>query len=440
MNKNTFDTSYALGEMDDALVSEAARAGKKRRRAAWLIPAAAALIMIAGTAIVLPKILNKVNEISAALNTPAPYYGDPTAAPAETDAAATFDPAEATIEPMMTQPPEEPPVERRNYMTVVELKAAVSSGKHSEGDALDGLTEIYMPVRVPYGAELEDIDVMPERVKVTYKISDEYAVEEDDPNRVVLVWYRNWEKGTAESFARSLHDSEYGYFFREAYGTWIFQTGLEIVAVWEENGRGFELVLPGYYAEDGDIMNFKQLTRVKLDEASEHDPYEGGEDDCYLQLKELEFTFAPTASFAYGRSYYDPERIGGGVGTMLDADGVGFIESIPEDMRDLENLMKYFPHTGNLYEFVLRDNTEIASIDVYDVITLEPIALDITADELRDIADGNVSEELQDRIFRACAGCVLVDVTALHTGDYIAELNEYECDAYHCGFIIECGD
>ena len=210
--------------------------------------------------------------------------------------------------------------------------------------------------------------------------------------------------------------------------------------MWEENGYGFELIMPAYYGEDEDVLRYKDLTVVPLDEASAHDPYEGLEDDGYLQLKEHEFTYAPRTTFAYGTTCYEPEQVlGGSEGRMLHTDGLGFIESIPDEEKGYDRIMRYFPQVGRLFEPVLRENAEIAEIDVYDPITLETIKLDISMDELRDIADGNVSAQMEDYIFGDCGGCVLVDMIVVHTGDYAAEFDEYEIDAYHCGFILNCG-
>lgn len=451
MNDKTIKTSEALTDMDDALVSEAANAGKmKKNPLPWLI-SAAALVLIVGAAITLPKLLApKKADIDANLPDSAGYTETteapaPTEVPAPSEAngdaevAATLDPAMAAAEPIETAPVvyAEPKV----FDSVVTLSAEVNSGEHNDSaDVLSGLDMIYMPTRVIYGAELEDITVESDKVTVTYGIDKDYIVEEEDPNRVVLIWFRNWQKGSAEEFARSISDNNFGFFFHEVFGTWSFQSNLEQIAVWEENGYGFELIMPAYYGEDEAVLRYKDLTMVPLDEASAHDPYEGLEDDGYLQLKEHEFTYAPRTTFAYGTTYYEPEQVlGGSEGRMLHADGLGFIESIPDEEKGYDRITRYFPQVGRLFEPVLRENAEIAEIDVYDPITLETIKLDISMDELRDIADGNVSAQMEDYIFGDCRGCVLVDMIVVHTGDHIAELDEYEIDAYHCGFIIDCG-
>lgn len=455
MNKDIFEAANVIADIEDEMISDAAAAKKKPAfRMGWLA-AAAAVAVLAGAAIALPKIIKpKGNDVTASVPTNAPVYSGETNAPGEavstpsptetawTDVDATNAPDEpfSSSEPMMTAAPQPTAPSVMNYSSVQTLQLAVSSGKNKdENDPLYGLDYIYMPVRVPYGAELTDIEVSVDSVIITYGIKKNYVVEEDDPNRVVLVWHRNWIKGSAEEYARSLNESMRGYFFRETYGVWVFQFNLEMAAIWEEDGKGFELIMPGYCSDDADVMKYKDLTLVKLDEAWDHDPFEGNEDDGFLQIRELEFIYAPRVSFAYGVSYFDPERLGEGPGSMMSSEGLGFIESIPEDQRSYDKIMKYFPQFGRLFETVLRDGAEIVRIDVYDPITFEPIELDISMDALRRIADGEVSEEMSSYIFGDCRGSVLVDMVVEHRGDYISELDEYELEAYHCAFIIDCG-
>lgn len=442
MNKNTFDTSFALGEMEDSLVSEAARAGKvKKSRAPLFAAAAAALVFAIGAAIVLPKLIKPAQpEVTAE-------------APITTQAApeenydellpSVSEPTEpepaSTEEPLTTMPPEPEKYEPQSFDTVVALSAAVNNSQGRQNGALKGLDYIYMPTRVPYGAELEDITVDKESVVVTYHINKKYVHEEDDPNRVVLIWHRNWLVGSTEEYARALHDSLSGYFYREAYGARIFQFELEMAAVWEEDGRGFELIMPGYYCEDSEVMKYKDLTKVKLDEASAFEPLVGDDDGGFFCLREQEFTYSVRTSFAYGRSWYKPEVLGEAEGRMLSAEGLDFIESIPKEQRGYDNIMVFFPQVGRLFEPVLRDGAVIVRIDVYDPITLEPIGLDITMDELRDIANGDVSADMQRYIFGDCRGAVLVDTVVERPGEYVEEAGEYEAEAYHCGFIIDCG-
>ena len=451
MSDKTFDVSAALTEMDDALVSEAANAGAKRKsRLGWLIPAAAALVVAAGAAIVLPKLLAPRNgDIEASLPEPAEILeATEEPAPAETnggaDVVATFDPAMTTVEPEETAPVIDEPAyaEPKVFDSVVTLSAEVGSGGHSDGsDVLSGLDMIYMPTRVIYGAELEDITVETDCVTVTYGIKKEYVHEEDDPNRCVLIWFRNWQKGSAEEYARSLNVDMGGFFFHEVYGAWAFQSNLETVVVWEENGCGFELIMPAYYCEDGDIMTYKDVTPVPLGEASAHDPLEGLDDGGYLKLKEHEYTYAPLTTFAYGTTYYEPEGVlGGAEGRMIHTDGLGFIESIPEEQKGYDHIMHYFPQVGRKFEPVLSENAAIAEIRIYDPITLEPIKYGLTYDDVMSIAEGGFSAEVENYIFRDCRGCVLVDMVVEHRGDFIEAMGEYELDAYHCGFILDCGN
>ena len=455
MNKDIFEAANVIADIEDEMISDAAAAKKKPAfRMGWLA-AAAAVVVLAGAAIALPKIIKpKGNDVTASVPTNAPVYSGETNAPGEavstpaptetawTNVDATNAPDEpfSSSEPMMTAKPQPTAPSVRNYSSVKTLQLAVSENKNKDkNDPLYGLDYIYMPVRVPYGAELEDIEVGIDSVIITYGIKKNYVVEEDDPNRVVLVWHRNWIKGSAEEYARSLNESMRGYFFRETYGVWVFQFNLEMAAIWEEDGKGFELIMPGYYSEDAEVMKYKDLTLVKLDEAWDHDPFEGNEDDGFLQIRELEFIYAPRVSFAYGVSYFDPERLGEGPGSMMSSEGLGFIESIPEEQRGFDNIVRYFPQVGYNFEPVLRDGAEIVRIDVYDPVTLEPLELDIELDRLYKIAVGDVEKELNERIFGPCRGMVLVDMVVEHRGELIEELGEYELEAYHCGFNIDCG-
>lgn len=452
MNNDIFEAANVIADIDDGFIADAANAKKAPARIYKWLAAAAAVVVLAGAAIALPKLIKpKGNEISAQLPTNAPSYAEETSMPAENDMEASttnapmptdawIAPIQTTAEPMNTAGPKPTAPARANFDSVQTLQLAVSSGKNAdENDPLYGLDYIYMPTRVPAGAELEDIEVGIDSVIITYGIKKNYVHEEDDPNRVVLVWHRNWIKGTAEEFARSLNESMRGYFFRETYGVWVFQYNLEMAAIWEEDGKGFELIMPGYYSEDAEVMKYKDLTLVKLDEAMDHDPFEGNEDDGFLQISELGYIYAPRVAFAYGVSYFDPERLGEGPGSMMSSEGLGFIESIPEDQRGYDNITRYFPQTGYLFEPVLRDGAEIVRIDVYDPIALEPIELDIELERLYEIARGEVDEALSDLIFGDCRGMVLVDMVVEHRGVLIEELGEYELEAYHCGFMIDCG-
>ena len=78
MNKSTFEISDALGEMDDALVSEAVHACNKPRRSRLplVIAAAAALVILIGGAIALPKLLNHGQGEVSALVTQEPHADD----------------------------------------------------------------------------------------------------------------------------------------------------------------------------------------------------------------------------------------------------------------------------------------------------------------------------------------------------------------------------
>jgi hypothetical protein len=456
MNNDFFEAANVIADIDDGFIADAANAKKAPARIYKWLAAAAAVVVLAGAAIALPKLIKpKGNEISAQLPTNAPSYAEETSMPGEaasTNAPMPTDawiaPIQTTAEPMSTAEPAEPKPTAHamaNYDSVQTLQLAVSSGKNADkNDPLYGLDYIYMPARVPDGAELRDIEITREYASVSYFISHEFGpdVDEDDPeypDRFVLIWHRDWQEGSAEEYARSLHDSMSGYFFCETFGMWTFQTGLERVAVWEENGRGFTVIIPCSSADREEIVRFRDVVKVALDETNAHEPYVGNDDGGYLKLKENNLTEVPVTTFAYGVTYYKPETLGGGEGRMMRAEGVGFIESIPEEQYGYDHIFRYFPQTSYLFEPVLRDNAEIVRIDVYDPITLEPLELDIELDRLYRIAIGDVEEELNERIFGPCRGGVLVDMIVLHNGDYIEDLDEYEYEAYHCGFIIDCG-
>ena len=58
MNKQTFNASLAMSDMDDALISEAVNVKKpKPNRLGW-IAAAAAAVLVVGAAIAVPKLIN----------------------------------------------------------------------------------------------------------------------------------------------------------------------------------------------------------------------------------------------------------------------------------------------------------------------------------------------------------------------------------------------
>ena len=443
MNKHTFETSNALGELDDSLVSEAARASKpKGRRLGIVLAAAAALVLALGLAVALPGLLKpKADDRSALAATEAPANTEETApAPTEalTEAPVVITPAPVhetsapTALPTQAYHTASQPVGQAKFTAVSAVALAVSSGYFDgKNEPLNGLTEIYMPKKVPYGAEFSDITITNEYVAVNYGISEDWISAEEDPNRFVFIWHRNWVSGTAESYAAS-RAGNYGE-VNNKNGIWIIHpfSGVENYAVWEKDGKGFEIIVPGNYPEDSDIIGFTKFDRVSMDEAYSYAPAEGFEADGYMWLEENGMGIAPVSRFAYGTTYYLPED--GGEGSMLYTEGYGFPDGIKKPIKEL-------PHVGRLFTPVLLEDTEIVTVNVYDAVTLEPIALDITLDELRDIAALNVSSELRDRICGACSGCVLVDVVVAHNRNFIPELNEYEIEAFHCGFILEFGN
>ena len=427
MNKRAFEVSDALTDMDDAIVSEAVHAAKKAKksRLSIMLTAAAALVVV-GTMTAIMGLSNQSSvKNSAVIPTTAPndsIYGlDQTASP-------------WTSDPFHTAPAAQKASTAR-FNTVSAVAMAVNTGwRTGENEALHELTKIFMPAKVPYGAELKDIEIRPDEVKVTYKIAEEFVHDEEDPNRFVLIWHRTW---LAEEF-NLLGQQRYGASYLKD-GVWITRTynGLENYAIWMNNGNSFEMILPGYYCDDEDIIGFTGLVMVDLINAGEHSPYDGFEPTGYMWLKESETGIAPIISFAYGTTYYKPED--GSEGRMLPAEGKGFIGGLLEGMGDYMQILKAFPHVGSSFEPVLLDNVTIVEINVYDVSTLEPIELNITLDRLYEISKLNVNEALRRIISEACSGNVLVDIIAVHQRDYIPELNEYEIEAYHCGFIMECG-
>ena len=212
-----------------------------------MIAAAAALVILIGGAIALPKLLNHGQGEVSALVTQEPHADDgleaESAVPKATDngaVEATNAPVPATQEPMETQPSGPVYAGCNRFDSVSAVALAASTNRHShENEVLRDLTEIFMPTKVPYGAELEAIEVTADAVSVTYQI-DEYYGREGTPNRFVLIWFRNWQSGSAESFARTLGGEEY---IKCADGVWMIRDfGSENKAVWEEDGNGFELM------------------------------------------------------------------------------------------------------------------------------------------------------------------------------------------------------
>lgn len=424
MNNKTFDTAAAMSEMSDAMVSEAARAGKNNRRAAWIAAAAAALVLAVGAAVVLPKLLKHDNgEVSAAAPTetaPAEATQEPGVINAPEATGASGEPAYSapTDEPEFVEPTGEPAphtVAVSGFDSVGALNMAVRSGLGGEiNGALEGLSCIFMPAKVPYGAELADITVEPERVVLTYNISEEWISDESDPNRFVLVWFRNWQEGSAESFARSLNVEIMGDdYLHLADGAWILRPAsrLEMLAVWEHEGSGFEIIVPGNYSGDGDVLAFTGVERVELGGVDVYAPSQGFTIDGYMWLSDDGMGFAPLTATAGNNE---------------------FLDLITEDMRSCEGMSKTFPTVGMTFEPVLLEDTDIVRIDVYNMMTLEPIAMDISLDELYDIAMLNVDGGMSSLITGSSRGCVLVDMVISHGAGG-------EARTYHCGFLIECG-
>ena len=198
------------------------------------------------------------------------------------------------------------------------------------------------------------------------------------------------------------------------------------------------VTVPGYYSGDSDIIGFTGIAEVALGEVEAHAPAAGFTIEGYMWLSDDGCGYSPLTCFAYGDAYYRPE--GGGEGSMIHTDGMDFLSCITPDMRSYEGMMTAFPQVGRLFEPVLLEDTEIVRIDVYEITSLSPVALDISLEELYNIASlENASDELVDLILGYSRGCVLVDIVVAHRGDYVSELDEYEVEAYHCGSIIGCG-
>ncbi|MCR5610346.1 MAG: hypothetical protein K6F68_00730 [Clostridiales bacterium] len=438
MNKKAFEVSDALGNIDDALVSEAVRSSegsctavKPKIRFSRIMTAAAALVLAAGTAVALPFVLGSgTRNITASV---------PTGSPDETDngyvvistkapdyAAVTQDPVLVTDDPRVTQTPAPIGGSQVRFGSVSAIAMAISTGWYMDvNEVLHDLAAIYMPTKVPYGAELTDITVTLDTVKVKYAISEEWIHAESDPNRFVLIWHRTW---TPEDIDTSGWPD--GVFVKYS------GNGLECTAKWVYDGCVFEIIVPGYYTSREDIIGFTGLVKVELDKANEHSPWEGFEAAGYMWLSDLDMGFSPLTAPAYSTVYHRPE---GGDGSLVRKEGQDFLSMIPEDKRDVRSILKLFPCVGESFEPVLLENTTIVEINVYDVGTLKPIVLDISLEELREIAE-HPAEHLDSSILELGADwCVLVDIVIVHNVTFIPELEEYETEAYHCGFVIQCG-
>ncbi len=417
MNDKAFKNAEMLSEMSDDLVSEAAYASRSKCGAVRRIAAAAAaLALVMGLVITLPKLMkHDGGEVTALIPTEGSKQDEAMNEPLPTQ---TY--AENVTTAPVTQAPatEEPAPEELRFGTVPAVAMAVRTGMHADNNPLAGLTAIYMPTLVPYGAKLEDIAITSEEVTVSYRITEEYIHSKDDPNRFVFIWHRDWQSGDLERYGRLHHGDT-----TVADDVWVIITfgGLENYGVWEKDGNGFELIVPGYYCNVSDIVGFTGVTEVLLSEVDEHSPAEGFLREGYMWLWELDYGVVPVTAFAYGRTYYAPE------GRMIETSGTEFISGITD-------VIKQFPSIGGFFETVLTEGTEIAKINVYDINTLEPLAMDIGIDELRYMA-----MHPSQYIVGSCAGFMLVDIIVEHRTGYIAELGEYELEAYHCGFIIECG-
>ena len=416
MEKNKFNSVLAVTDIDDSLVDEAMEIKRPGRNIFKYAAIAAAAVVVLGAAIVLPKLLkHNSGEVTALIHTAAPTENAANNTPLATqsdvygDTDSTNAPAMATIEPQAIA------ASATRFDTVSALAMAVSTVGYSDGnDAFSGLTSIYMPKKVPYGAELSDISVTTEAVTITYGISEEYVHDENDPNRFVFIWHRDRQLGHAEEYA-----GRHGSNKHCTDGVWIIPdwTGLEIYAVWEADGSCFELIVPGFYSSDSDIVGLIGITKVELSKVSEHAPAEGFEITGYMWLSENEFGYAPLTTIAYSTIYYKPED--GSEGSMLRVEGHEFLNGITDAMNE-------FPHVGYIFIPVFLEDTTLAEINIYDAETLEPIAMSMTLDELRNYAEHNTSN-------------VIVDMIVVHNDGFISELNEYETTAYHCGFILECG-
>lgn len=452
MNDSAFETSAALGEMSDALVSEAACAKRRSRRPLWAVCAALALALIVGAAIAVPKLAGgRSAEMTALVPQDEPAADAPADEPVSTEAPAPMTAVPVTAAPVTAAPaapaatPDPGPMamSMRRFDSVVALNTAVRSGWSNEADdALYGLGSIYMPTKVPYGAELQDVSVTHESVTLTYSISEEWIHDDSDPNRFVLIWYRNWQPGSAESFAGSLF-SRCGDDCLEPLhckdGVWMFfgEGNIERYAVWEKDGLGFEMITPGYYCEDSDTLGFTGLAEVALGDVEVYVPATGFVVDGYLWLAENEFGAVPVYTFAYGTVYGTPED--GAEGVMLSIEGTDLLSTIPEDMRTYEKLSEAFPHVGVIFRPMLLEDTEIVGIDVYSGVNAELIASGLTLEELYALASPAEGDPMLDYLCGDCRGCVLVDIIIAHKVSYIEALDDYEIEAYHCAFILEVG-
>lgn len=324
MNNGDFDRIDLLNGVDDSLVSEAAYAApNKRRFPAWIAAAAAAMLVIAGASIALPKLIDRNRgEHTAFVPTDAPQATsmvEPTPAPMPTEkpmptetvlatsesmptetALATSEPmptetAFPTIDPTQTEtahptgapqptpkttpapsamPTSEPTpapeptesegpqpyIDTRYYHNFEELEAAIAAGGHTDpNDALYNLTECYVPASIPEDMSLVHIAVTPYYVAVTYA----YDVMQnlDDYGRTFLLeWRRNWHPGNAENWAKGLG------------GTMIEYEGIYIVShngspvrycIWETGGQGFILRVPADFSNE-EIASYCTAVRRPL--------------------------------------------------------------------------------------------------------------------------------------------------------------------------------
>lgn len=317
------DRAGILTGVDDELISEAI-ASPRTRRLPWLAAAAAAVVA-AAAALILPRLIGKpAGEQTVSVPTPEPagffmptenaeataapteYAGvtvSPTEAPAPTEEAPTptAEPPAPTGEaptntpgatqkttPQPTQkttpqptaattaaptaeptdgPGPEPYIDTKYFGSFEELEAAAAAGGHdSPGDALYGLTEYFVPNKLPEGAKLKRIAVTPYSVSVIYDCEGIMQLEEGEECRFILEWRRNWLQGSAENWAIQSARA-IGAEAHEYEGIWIFDTpycGNERRAIWEKDGRGFILYFPGCYTEDEEAEAFTDLTRVEL--------------------------------------------------------------------------------------------------------------------------------------------------------------------------------
>lgn len=446
MNKQTFNASLAMSDMDDALISEAVNVKKpKPNRLGW-IAAAAAAVLVVGAAIAVPKLIkhndgdvtalapeDQIETTSAPANEP-----DPTKE-AYQEPAETEEPEE--VEPVTTAEPAALAV--TSFDSVGALNMAVRSGTYNEiNGAFNGLAGIYMPVKVPYGSELTDITVNEDNVRVTYEITDEYWMMEDgDPNRFVFIWYRNWIPGSAEEFAQSLfYGPEYWPKFdlHCVDGVWIFGASgnIERCAVWEKDGCGFEIITPGAYCEDSDTIDFTRCEWVPLGGVDAYEPAVGFVIGGYLWIEDNGMGCTPVSVLAYSTAYSAPAD--GGEGVMLRTEGQDLF-AMQENLLTYEGRMRNLPQVGPKFRPMLLEDTDIVRIDVYDIKTLELIEEDISLERLHAYAELELDPDMVSHITGASSGSVLVNITIEHRGNYVPALNEYEVDAYCCWFVLDCG-